>query len=121
MGVSREGALKRRRMLLLIAVLSGGATGADDYYQQMGRLKALDSRCEQARLEKLAPIRQRLIDQCIKEARKYYTGQDCQNEYVAYGNSTVGPNSNLIRGQYYDLPECVEAARAWIEWEASQP
>ena len=108
-------------MLLLMVALAGEALGADDYHQQMNRLNTLDSRCEQARLDKLAPMRQHLIDKCVREMRKRYTVQDCQDEYAGYGESTIGPNMNLIQGQYYDLPECVEAARAWSEWKESQP
>ena len=106
-------------MLLVAASFVCGAAGADDYYQQMNRLKALDQRCEQARAVKLAPIRDRYLQDCLKDRHK--TLQDCQLEAAAYGESTTGPRSNFIRGMYYDLPECQQAAQAWKAWEDSQP
>ncbi len=113
--------MKSASTFLLMAALVAEVASADDYHEQMNRLKALDSRCEQARLKKLTPIRQRLIEECVIEKRGRYALQDCQAAYAAYGETTVGPNRYLIRGKFYDLPECLEATRAWIEWEASQP
>jgi len=112
-------AMKNRPVLLLTASLVYGAAGADDYYEWMSRLKALDQRCEQARAMKLAPVRDRLIQDCAKDRRK--TLQDCQQEAMAYGESTTGPNRNLVKGLYYDLSECQQAAQAWKDWEKSQP
>jgi hypothetical protein len=111
--------MKNGRMLLLVSSFVCGAAGADDYYEQMDRLKALDKRCEQARAIKLAPIRDRLVQDCLKDRHKSLP--DCQHESMAYGESTTGPNRNLIRGLYYDLPECQQAAQAWKQWEESRP
>ena len=111
--------MRNRSTLLLATGLVCGAVGADDYYGQMNRLKALDKRCEQAREVKLAPIRDRLVQDCQKDRHK--TMQDCRDEFSGYGQSTTGPNRNFIRGLYYDLPECLQAEQAWKAWEASQP
>ena len=61
-------------MLLLAASFVCGAAGADDYDEQMNRLKALDKRCEQARAVKLAPIRDRLVQDCLKDQRRNVAG-----------------------------------------------
>ena len=111
--------MKNSSMLLVAASFVCGAAGADDYYEWMNRLKALDQRCEQARAVKLAPIRDRYLQDCLKDRHK--TLQDCQLEAMAYGESTTGPRSNFIRGMYYDLPECQQAAQAWKAWEDAQP
>jgi hypothetical protein len=116
-----KAAIKIGRTIVMATAVISGTVGANDYYEKMARLKALDARCEHARLEKLAPIRRQLIEECIEQKRPDYSPQDCEGGYAAYGDSTVGPNMNLIQGQYYDLPECVEAALAWREWELSQP
>ena len=106
-------------MLLLAAGLFCGTVGADDYHEQMNRLKALDKLCEQARAVRLAPIRERYFQDCQKDRHK--TMQDCRIESSGYGQSTIGPNRNLIRGIYYDLPECLQAEQAWKKWWESQP
>jgi hypothetical protein len=111
--------MRNKAVLLLATGLLCSTAGADDYYQQMERLKALDQRCEQARQAKLAPIRAGLVKECLKDRRK--SQQDCEGEAMGYGESTTGPNNNVIQGMYYDLPECQQAAQAWKKWEESRP
>jgi hypothetical protein len=113
------GPVKNRARLLLAAGFFCGAVSADDYHEQMKRLKALDARCEQARQIQLAPIRERLIQECRTDRRRSL--QDCQADFSWYGESTIGPNRNVIRGLFYDLPECQQASQAWEAWEKSQP
>lgn len=109
-----------RTFLLFASMMLGCTTTlADDYHEQQARLKALDKRCEQARQKVLRPVRENLIQKCVGTERRAL--QDCQLEFNEYGESTTGPRGNVIRGLYYDLPECAEAKRAWDAWEASQP
>ena len=68
-------------MLLLAVSFVCGVAGADEYYEQMARLKALDQRCEQARAIELAPIRDRFLQNCLKDRHK--TLQHCQQEAMA--------------------------------------
>lgn len=68
----------------------------------MLRQQALDQACEQAREQKLAPLRRRYIDECV-QAR----GRDrayCERFYSDYGDRS-GDRAPL----FYDLPACVEA------------
>ena len=111
--------MKARAIVLLAGGLACGAAAADDYYEQMAHLKALDQRCEQARAVKLAPIREQYIKDCLEDRHKIL--QDCQFEASQIGESVRGPRGGLVRGQYYDLPECQEAAQAWKKWEESRP
>src|SRR5690349_21765327 len=80
---------------------------ADDYHDWMDKLKALDTRCEQVRAQKLAPIRRAMIREFVKD--RHYTLHECQENAMRYGESSTGPNRNFIRGLYYDLPECQQA------------
>jgi hypothetical protein len=109
----------KNAVFLLAASVACAAAGADDYYEQMNRLKGLDQRCEQTRATKLAPIRERYLQKCMKDRHK--TLQDCKQEAATYGDSTTGPNRNLVKGLYYDLPECQQAAEAWEAWKKSRP
>jgi hypothetical protein len=106
-------------MFLFAAGVVCATANADDYYEQMNRLKDLDQRCERARAVKLGPVRERYLQDCMKDRHK--TLQDCQQEAAAYGESTTGPRHNLVKGLYYDLPECQQAAKAWEAWEKSRP
>ena len=64
-------------------------------------------------------VREQYVRDCLQDRRR--SRQDCQEEAKWYGESTSGPNRSFIRGMYYDLPECQEAARAWKAWEESRP
>jgi len=105
---------------LLFLCCAGSALATSDDDQQ--RLRLLDQKCEDARAAKLAPIRAQMARQCEQE-RRYSADprQECELEMSTYGNTFSGPRGAAIRGQYYDLPECVAASAAWKEWEASRP
>ena len=105
--------------LMLVGIFVCGAAAADEYHDQMERLKVLDKRCEQARAAKLGPIRATLVKECVGDQRRSL--QDCQGEYSTHGESITGVRGNVIRGLFYDLPECKEAEQAWKAWEAKQP
>ena len=66
------------------------------------KLNELNAACEAAREKKLAPLRNKFIEECISKQRKepdYY-----QRFYADYGGRT------RTRGPLFlDLPECVEA------------
>jgi hypothetical protein len=115
----RERSMKMGTILLMIFGCVCRLAAADDYHKQMNNLKALDQRCEQARAVKLAPVREQYVRDCLQDRRR--SRQDCQEEARWYGESTSGPNRNFIRGMYYDLPECQEAAQAWKAWEDARP
>jgi len=63
----------------------------------------LDQACEQAREEKLAPERKRLVEQCVADKERP-DRQACERFYADYGNQS-GRRAPL----YMDLPACVKA------------
>jgi hypothetical protein len=69
---------------------------------------------------KLAAVRERLVQDCLKEKDPRKPLQDCQDEFARHGDSTTGPNMNLIRGLYYDLLQRNQAVQAWRIWKESQ-
>jgi hypothetical protein len=63
----------------------------------------LDAACEAARQEKLMPLRQKYVEECV--ANKELPSRDeCERFYADYGERT-GRKAPL----FYDLPECVAA------------
>ena len=63
----------------------------------------LDQACEKARQKKLAPERQKFIEECVEKKQKPDRAA-CERFYADYGNQS-GNRAPL----YYDLPECVKA------------
>lgn len=104
---------------LLTLFLFANLAGAED---DEARLRALDQKCEDARAKRLAPIREEMARRCVAE-RRYLANpeQDCRLEMSTYGDTFTGARGAAIRGKFYDLPECLAAASAWKEWEASRP
>jgi hypothetical protein len=104
--------------LLTLLLFASWAGAADDE----ARLRALDQKCEEARAKRLAPIREEMARRCVAE-RRYLANpeQDCRLEMSTYGDTFTGARGAAIKGQFYDLPECLAAASAWKEWEASRP
>ena len=74
-------------------------TSADLSAQQA----ALDAACDQAREQRLAPEREKYIEECVEKQQKQDRAA-CERFYSDYGART-GNRAPL----YYDLPECVKA------------
>ena len=63
----------------------------------------LDAECERAREAKLAPLRARLVEECVATGQRP-DREACERFYADYGNRS-GNRAPL----FYDLPECVKA------------
>ena len=63
----------------------------------------LDAACEQARERRLAPERERFVNECVAKKQKP-DGASCERFYSDYG-ARSGNRAPL----YYDLPECIKA------------
>ena len=62
----------------------------------------LNLRCEQARQSKLAPIKKRLVEECV--AKKKKERSSCERYYADYGGG-----SRIVFPLFYDLRECIRA------------
>lgn len=85
--------------LLLSLVSTDGMANRDREQKQA----ELDAACEAAREEKLAPMREQHIENCVKN-REQRDRQACEVFY-----SDFGAQSGNRAPLFYDLPECVEA------------
>jgi hypothetical protein len=63
----------------------------------------LDAVCESARLEKLTPMRQEFVEECVANKEKS-SREHCERFYADYGGR-MGGRAPL----FYDLPACVTA------------
>jgi hypothetical protein len=70
----------------------------------------LDAACEAAREKKLAPLRNKFVDECVRN-KEQDSRAACQSYYADYGAQT-GNRAPL----FYDLPQCVDA----FEYQQSQ-
>ena len=70
-------------------------------------LSDLDRRCEDAREDKIAPLREAEIAKCIETE----TGDRawCGTFWADYGDPTQTVSGTLTARLFHDLPECVEA------------
>jgi len=112
--------MKRLPAFLMLCTLVYGVEAAGRIDEP--QLRALDEKCEAARAAALSPIREGMARRCVQE-RPYLADpeEQCRLEMSTYGDTFSGARGAAIRGMFYDLPECVAAAAAWKEWEASRP
>jgi hypothetical protein len=96
--------MKTALFLLLSIVISFSATSlafaGDKNEKEQARL---DQACEVAREKKLAPEREKYIEECVEKKQKPDRAS-CERFYADHGNK-AGNRAPL----YYNLPECVKA------------
>lgn len=90
------------RLLPIFALLFVATAIADDRDARQ-RQAELDTACEEARERRLAPERERYIEECVAKGQKADRAA-CAKFYSDYGAKSGG-RAPL----YYHLPECVEA------------
>lgn len=86
--------------------------------ETVDQVAALDKKCEAARQVKLMPLRAQKIEQCVHTGRR--SRSDCKIFYSTYGNNSNHANGSVIRGRFYDLPQCVAAKKALHRMNNSQ-
>lgn len=92
----------------VVAILaSSGAFAAAPEAAEAYRVA--QQKCEAARQQKLAPIRERKVAQCVRSGK---SRQHCATFYSTYGDNSNNANGSVVRGRFYDLPACRDAARA---------
>lgn len=88
-------------------LLPGAATAQSE--ADMKRTAELERKCEEARAAKLAPMREELIEKCVKQDKR--PRNECVAEFGDWGN-TRGTAGGARGGEFYDLPECKAADEA---------
>ena len=97
--------MKSRLLLLAIVAVLGFATGNAVETEEDRRVKRaeLDTICEQARRRNIAPLREKMIRECVEKEQRPDRAS-CEHFYADYGERT-GSQEPL----FYDLPECLKA------------
>lgn len=71
-------------------------------------LTEMRQRCEQAREESIAPLREAAIAECVSRRRSARTKESCERIYSGFGQGGGTVSGSFRPGMFYDLPECVE-------------
>ena len=77
--------------------------------KELDRLKALDAKCEQVRAEKLKPLQEKKIEQCVKVDKR--EREWCENYFKDYGWGSASGTGKRTERFFDQIPECVEADR----------
>lgn len=76
---------------------------------QAPSLQELEQRCEQAREEKIAPLRQAAIEECItSNPRRRNVEEYCERFYSDFGQGGRTASGGFRQRMFHDLPECLE-------------
>jgi len=76
-------------------------------------IQALSKNCEDARQEKLAPLRDKVISECISKDKKSKDAREkCERFYVDFGASVHFKSGGHKERMFNDLPECLKLYEA---------
>lgn len=91
------------RCLMTLALIAGPPA-----FSQAASLEELRQRCEEAREEKIAPLREAAIEECVSARRSTRTRADCERIYAGFGQGGGTVDGGARPGMFIDLPECIE-------------
>jgi hypothetical protein len=96
-------------MVIILLVFTWSSSYAESE-KERERIQELDNKCQEARAEKLKPLQEEQIENCVSEEGK--PRDYCERYYATYG---WGGTSGRFRNQRFfdDIPECVAAFEAW--------
>lgn len=75
-------------------------------------LAELQQRCQEAREEKIAPLREAAIDACASSRRSTRGRAECERIYADFGEGGGTVGGDRRPPMFLELPECVEYLEA---------
>ncbi len=102
--------------VLGLVLLIGSASAAES--TTIEQVHALDQQCEAARVAKLEPIRARKVDRCVAKGNR--SREECATFFSTYGDNSSRARGGVVRGSFYDLPQCVTARKSLRKMQAEQ-
>lgn len=95
---------------LVLGVTSGLCVRKDRKDFSHMSVEQLEDLCRKEREKRLAPGRERLIQNCMRHQGK--SQENCENYYADYGDAQRIGSGQMRPALYMDLPECVAAREA---------
>ena len=78
-------------------------------YAGKAELKKLENQCAEAREKKIAPLREKAIEECAKKDRATRDVRErCERHYVDYGQAVRYKSGDGKERMFNHLPECLE-------------
>jgi hypothetical protein len=94
--------IPRSLFLLSLFIATPQATYAQASLEEMKK------RCEAAREDKIAPLREAAIEDCVAQRRSNRTREDCERIYRDFGEVGATVTGGVRPRMFDDLPECIE-------------
>ena len=85
-----------------------GLTASSHAIGEGATLGDMKQRCQEAREQNIAPLRQAAIDECVSSPRTTLTREDCERQHQDFGQGGGTVDGGFRAGMFIDLPECVE-------------
>ncbi len=99
----------KHQVLLATFFLSMSATSyARDISREEAKQLMVD--CHGQREEKIAPLREEAIEDCVAARRG--DREYCERYNATFGNAVALPGGGARPGLFWDLPDCVQALEA---------
>jgi hypothetical protein len=94
------------RLLLGTAALLAALAGAQAAHLSKDDVQKLIARCEAAREARLKPLREKEIEDCMRDAEaRRMRKEDCREFYKDFGNARY-TGKGVTPRMFHDLPEC---------------
>jgi len=90
-----------------LVVLVALAVGSPAFSQTVP-LAELQQRCQDAREEKIAPLREAAIEECVSNRRSIRGRAECERLYADFGEGGGTVGGARRPPMFLELPECVE-------------
>lgn len=97
--------MNRSPRYLIVLTALGASTLA---YCGDASLEELERRCAEAREERIGPLREAAIEDCVSARRSSRTREDCERIYSDFGEGGGTVSGGSRPAMFVDLPECVE-------------
>lgn len=100
-----------KKVPLCLMTLLALVVGAPALSQEPS-LEELRQRCEAAREQRIAPLREAAIEECASRHRSGRTRADCERLYADFGAGGGIVDGGRRPPMFMDLPECIEYLEA---------
>ena len=98
----------KRQLLFATLFLSMSVTSAAREISREEAIRLMED-CQEQREEKIAPLREEAIQDCVADDRG--DREYCERYNSTFGNAVALPGGGAYPGLFWDLPVCVQAVQ----------